>query len=175
MSRIIVGALACGLFAAGIGVGYAARHTIEPASYQGRAKPDAAKALLDAALVQAGPKGSWERIGVARVWYLAGHKAEAEAIFAPLLGAKADDSDIWRIARVYREAGEWSKAKALFERYLASNPEDEKGLAEVGAYHLLEGDREAAERLFARSFAITDEVWATIAAGGAYLGVQPQE
>ncbi len=174
MNPRITAALAAGLFIAGVGVGYAAQKLV-PALYHGKAPPEAARALLEAAREQAGDEGSWERIGIGRIHYLAGQKAEAQAIFDSLLGGDADDSDVYRIARVYREAGEWAKAKPLFDRYLAANPKDEKALAEVGAFYLLNGDREGAERLFDRSFAVTSEVWATIAAAGAYLGVAPQE
>ena len=61
-----------------------------------------------------------------------------------------------------------------FDRFLLRNPKDEQGLAEVGAHYLLNGDRETAEKLFARSFAHPN-VWATLAAAGAYAGVAPQE
>ncbi len=174
MNRRIAAVLAAGLFIAGAGVGYAAQK-LAPALYHGKAAPDAARALLEAAREQAGDDGSWELIGIARIHYLAGQKAEGQAIFDSLLAGDADDSDVFRIARVYREAGEWAKAKPLFDRYLSTNPEDEKALAEVGAFYLLNGDRAGAERLFDRSFAVTSEVWATIAAAGAYLGVAPQE
>jgi len=165
--------IATGLFVAGIGVGYAAQK-LAPALYHGKPAPDAARALLAAAREQAND-GSWELIGIGRLHYLGGQKAEGQAIFDALLAGDHEDSDVYRIARVYREAGEWAKAKPLFDRYLAANPDDEKGLAEVGAFYLLNGDRETAESLFDRSFSITPEVWATIAAAGAYLGVAPQE
>src|SRR3546814_168877 len=57
----------------------------------------------DLALEQA-EDGSWERIGVARVYYLGGFKAEGQAIFDEVLAGKHDDGDAYRIARVYREA-----------------------------------------------------------------------
>ena len=174
MKPRIATALAAGLFVAGIGVGYAAQK-LAPSLYHGKAAPEAARALLEAARVQAGDEGSWELIAIGRIHYLGGQKAEGQAIFDRLLAGDHEDSDVYRIARVYREAGEWAKAKPLFDRYLAANPKDEKGLAEVGALYLLNGDREGAERLFDRSFAITPEVWATIPAAGAYLGVAPQE
>jgi tetratricopeptide (TPR) repeat protein len=136
-------------------------------------KPEAGKALLQHALVQAG-KGSWERIAVGRVYYLGGMKSEGQAIFDQVL-AKPDPSDLFRIARVYREAGEWSKAKPLFDKALQENPEDEKGLAEVGAYYLASGDRATAEALFDRSFKVGAELWATVSAAAAYMGVAPQE
>jgi predicted Zn-dependent protease len=77
---------------------------------------------------------------------------------------------------VYQEAGEWDRAKALFERYLVAEPDNEKGLAEIGAYYLLHGDRARAEQLFDHSFRVSpDELWATIAAADAYLNVKPEE
>lgn len=174
MRKGIAAAMVATVFVAGIGAGYAARIGPTPPMYHGKDQQEAAKALLDVALVQAG-KGSWERIGVGRVYYLGGFKAEGQQIFDALLAGKPDPGDVFRIARVYREAGEWDKAKALFDAYLIDNPREPKDLAEVGAYTLLAGDREGAERLFDRSFAADgDEVWATVHAAGAYLGVAPQ-
>ena len=83
--------------------------------------------------------------------------------------------DYFRIARVYREAGEWPKAKEYFDRYVKQNPKDDKGLAEVGAYYLMNGDRETAEQLFERSFKLESEMWSTESAAAGYLGVDPQE
>ena len=83
---------------------------------------------------------------------------------------------MYRIARVYQEAGEWDRAKSLFDRYFASNPDDAKGLAEVGAYYLLHGDRARAEQMFDRAFqADPNEVWVTVGAADGYLGVKPEE
>jgi predicted Zn-dependent protease len=176
MKHAIAVALAAALFAAGTGIATAAPKPRADASmYHGKEANEAGRALLDVALKQAG-KGSWERIGVGRAYYLGGFKAEGQAIFDALLDGKHEDSDVYRIARVYQEAGEWDRAKPLFDRYLASNPDDEKGLAEVGAYYLLHGDRARAEQLFDRSFqASPDEVWATLAAADAYLNVKPEE
>jgi tetratricopeptide (TPR) repeat protein len=165
--------IAAVLFVFGIAIGYAARH-VEPSLFRGKDKKVAGKALLEEARVQAG-KGSWERIAVGRVYYLAGMKSEGQAIFDEVMSKKPESSDIFRVARVYREAGEWKKAKDLFDRYVQENPKDEKGLAEVGAWYLLNGDRETAEQLFERSFKRESEMWATVAAAGAYLGVKPQE
>ncbi len=173
MKKHIATIAAIGLFAAGFGLGNAGQK-IAASSYQDKPKQEAARVLLDIARVQAG-KGSWERIAVGRVYYLGGYKAEGQAIFDSVLGSRHQGSDVFRIARVYREAGDWAKAKPLFDRYVASHPKDEKEMAEVGAYYLLEGDRTTAEGLFARSFAIADELWATLSAAGAYLGVAPQE
>lgn len=147
---------------------------IQPDAYTGKLKQEAARTLLDAALLQAG-KGSWERIAVGRVYYLGGMKADGQAIFDAILGGKHESSDLFRIARVYAEAGEWTKAKPLFDRYVSENPKDEKELAEIGAWYLRAGDRDEAERLFARSFSIEPELWATVAAAAGYLGVTPQD
>jgi tetratricopeptide (TPR) repeat protein len=171
-TRIAAG-LAAGLFLAGIGVGYAAQK-VSATLYHGKSKEDAAKALVTVALEQAGD-GSWERIAVGRILYLGGSKSEGKAVFDQLLSGKHADSDEFRIARVYREAGEWTRAKPLFDKYAAEHPKDEKELAEIGAYYLMNGDRATAENLFDRSFAVTSELWATVAAAGAYLGVAPQE
>ena len=176
MRKAIAAAMAALVFVAGAGLGYAARKAPPPgaAMYRGQDGQDAARALLAAALAQAG-KGSWERIAVGRVYYLGGLKADGQRIFDGVLAGRHEASDLYRIARVYREAGEWDKAKPLFDRYLADNPGEAKALAEVGGYYLLQGDRDSAERLFDRSFAADgDELWATLHAAGAYLNLPPQ-
>lgn len=164
------------VFVCGIALGaFAAKKGIDASLYEGRDKKEAGKALLEAAKQQAG-KGSWERIGVGRVYYLAGMKAEGQAIFDDVTSKKPEPSDWWRIGRVYWEAGEWDKAREAFETSLAKNPKDDKGLAELGTYYLLKGNREKAEELFAKSFAIeSGEVWNTGMIAGGYLGVKPQE
>lgn len=176
MERTIAAALAATLFIVGAGsVEAAQKPRAEVSMYHGKDAVEAGRALLDIALKQAG-KGSWERIGVGRAYYLGGFKAEGQAIFDALLNGKHEDSDVYRIARVYQEAGEWDKAKALFDRYFASNPDDAKGLAEVGAFYLLHGDRDRAEQMFDRAFeADPNEVWVTVGAADAYLGVKPEE
>lgn len=164
--------IAVALFVAGMGVGYAAK-PVDPSSYRSLSKEDAARALLREAMVQT-DNGSWERIAVGRVYYLGGMKQEGQAIFDEVLTEK-DASDRLRVARVYAEAGEWALAKPLFDEAIQMEPKDEQWLAEVGAYYLLNGDRETAEALFERSFKRDTELWATVSAAGAYLGVKPQE
>jgi tetratricopeptide (TPR) repeat protein len=166
-------ALALSLFVFGVAVGYAAKKAA-PSAYRSKSKQEAAKALLETAKTQAG-NGSWERIAIGRVYYLGGMKPEGEAIFQSVLAKKPESSDLFRIARVYREAGEWPKAKELFDRYVKANPKDDKGLAEVGAYYMMNGDRATAEDLFDRSFKLESELWATVSAAGAYVDVAPQE
>ncbi len=175
MRKGMTAAAAAILFVGGIGVGYTAKPGPAPAMYHNKSNQEAAGPLLDVARVQA-EDGSWERIGVARAYYLGGRRAEGQAIFDDILAGNHEDSDAYRIARVYREAGEWDKAKPMFDRYVASNPEEATGLAEIGAYYLLAGDRNTAERLFDRSFAAErDNLWATLHVAGAYLGVEPQQ
>jgi len=170
-------AIAAAIFVAGAGVGYTAQKQQKTAAemYHAKGNQDAAKALLAVAKIQAG-KGSWEQIAVGRVYYLGGFKAEGQAIFDALLNGKHEDSDVFRIARVYSEAGEWDKAKPLFDRYFTTSDDDGTGLAEVGAMYLLNGDRANAEQLFDRSVAIeSNDLWATLHMAGAYLNVRPQE
>jgi tetratricopeptide (TPR) repeat protein len=164
------------VFTLGIGVGaFAAKKGVDSTLYRGKAKQEAGKDLLALARTQAG-KGSWERIGVGRVYYLGGMKAEGQAIFDEVTAKKPEPTDWWRIGRVYWEAGEWDKARAAFEKSLTKNPNDDKGLAELGAYYLLKGDREKAEELFDKSLSIeSGEMWNTAAMASGYLGVKPQE
>lgn len=163
------------VFLAGAGIGFAAGRKPTQDLYHGKSPKEAAAALADVAIAQAGKNGSWERIGIGRAYYLGGMKAEGEALFNPLLSGKRDDGDLYRIARVYAEAGDWDKAKPLFEDYLSRNPEEENDLAEVGAYFLLNGDRARAEELFDRALAVNDdEVWVSINMAAGYLGVRPQ-
>jgi tetratricopeptide (TPR) repeat protein len=155
-------------------IGSASQQRIDPSAFRGKDTQEAARALLEQAKIQAG-RGSWERIAVGRAYYLGGMKPEGQAIFDEVLKTRPAASDILRIGRVYREANEWPRAKELFDRYVKENPRDEQDLAEIGAYYLLAGDRDAAEALFEQSFKIDAEVWATVAAAGAYLGVVPQQ
>ncbi|GAB3347331.1 hypothetical protein GCM10027430_06760 [Lysobacter tyrosinilyticus] len=170
-------ATAAVLFVTGIGVGYSAQKLRpEPTSYREKSPQDAAKTMLSLALVQSGKNGSWERIGAGRVYYLGGMKAEGQAVFDAVLNGKHEDSDVYRIARVYAEAGDWDKAKPMFEGFLAKNPDDARGFAEVGANYLLQGDRATAERMFDRAVELeNNDPWMSEHIAGAYLGVRPQE
>lgn len=142
--------------------------------YAGKAPDAAAKALLDAAMSQT-EGGSWERIGIARVLYLAGRKSDAQAIFDQVLAGKHDAGDVYRIARVYAEARDWSRAKPMFEQFVAMGDYDEKELSEIGAYYLLNGDRATAESYFQKSIQRDPKnTWASMRMAGAYLGVAPQ-
>ncbi|GAA5070734.1 tetratricopeptide repeat protein [Lysobacter panacisoli] len=177
MSKYIVTAMTAALLAISAGTVQAAKKEdrVAVATYHGKSKQDAARELLTIAREQAG-KGSWEQIAVGRVYYLGGFKAEGQAIFDAILAGKHEDSDVYRIARVYSEAGEWAKAGPLFQRYIQATDDDATGLAEVGALYLLTGDRDTAEKLFDRSVEIEPEdLWSTLHMAGAYLNVKPQE
>jgi tetratricopeptide (TPR) repeat protein len=176
MKTGMVAAAVAVLMVAGIGASEAKGKVAPTATsmYQGQDPQAAAKALLDVAMTQA-EGGSWERIGIGRVLYLGGHKAEGESIFNTVLGGKADAGDVYRVARVYAEAHDWAKAKPLFDRFLAMGDFDEKELSEIGAYYMLNGDRATAESYFQR--AVQREpasTWSTVRMAGAYLGVTPQ-
>jgi len=157
---------------AGVAVGKAAKD-VEPGLWEDRSPEDAARALLDKALVQA-EDGSWERIAVGRVHYLAGNTERGQAIFDEYLGGRGEPSDRLRIARVYIEAGEWDKAEPLLERVVADAPKDADWLAEAGAYYNLNGERDKAEALFRRSFEReSSSLWNTLRAAASYSGVAP--
>lgn len=164
------------VFLLGVTAGFAAKKGIDPAIYSGKSKQEAARALLEVAKQQAG-KGSWERLGVARAYYVGGMKAEGQEIIDSVTSnKKVEGSDWLRVGRIYYAANEWDKAKAAFEKALQLDGKQDKWLAEIGGYYLLKGDRAKAEELFNRSFAIeSGEVWNTANIAGAYLGVQPIE
>lgn len=169
-------ALATAIFLAGAALGAFASSKVKvDASYwSGKTPAQSADALLAAARTLAGD-GSYENIAVARVLYLSGHKAEGQAILDRVLAGKVKDGDLIRAARLYRDAGEWERAKPLFDRVVAMAPKDEDWLAEIGADYLLAGDRARAEELFARSFAQDpSNLSNTLTAAGAYLGIAPQ-
>jgi tetratricopeptide (TPR) repeat protein len=142
--------------------------------YEGKTPQEAADKLLLIGYEQAG-KGSWQRLKIARVYYLGGQKDRAEEIFDVIRAGEKDDAgDLIRIGRIYYEAGEWEKAKELFDRVLEIKPKDADWLAEIGAYYNLQGDRDRAEQLFLRSFLQDDDDEKTAAyAAGSYLGVVP--
>jgi len=163
------------VFVLGITVGaFAKAKKLDPNTYRGKSKNEAASALLSIAEIQA-EKGSWEQLCVGRVYYAGGMKSEGQAIFDRVTSKKkAEDSDWMRVGRAYYDAGDWEKAKEAFEKTLAKNPTDGPWLAEIGAYYNLKGDRKTAEDLFDRSFAVeSGEVWQTANIAGSYLGVEP--
>jgi tetratricopeptide (TPR) repeat protein len=162
-SCFVLGVFATLLWAGSKGVG--------PSAYHGKDPKEAGLSLLAMAEIQAG-RGSWERIGVGRVYYLSGDKAKGQALFDEV-AKKADREDWERIAKVYEEAGEWDKAEPIFRR-LNADTKDADVLALAGAFYNLHGNRQRAEELFDQAFAKEpDGVWNTLNAAGSYLGVMP--
>src|SRR5260221_3705816 len=100
--KIRVALIAVPFFCLGIATGYAGQKKLDAALFRGKSVAEGGKALLDTALVQA-DGGSWERIAVGRVHYLGGAKQQGQAIFDDVLGKKHKASDLFRVARVYRE------------------------------------------------------------------------
>lgn len=147
---------------------------IDPSTYRGKSKNDAAKALMELAKAQAG-KGSWENLAVARGYYLGGMKSDGAAIIDAVTSAKkVEGSDWMRIGEIYYDANEWQKAKDAFEQAMKLDPKNASFYAEAGAFHNLKGDRAKAEELFDKAFQRqSDEVWRTVDVAGSYLGIPP--
>ena len=179
MKRLAIVAIGIGCFASGVLVGPLLAQT-RPAGFsidemKVKEPKDAASFLLEGALRLA-ENGSWERIAVARAWYLGGDKAKGQAILDQVTTSRGVESSDWfRVGRVYAEAGEWEKAVTAFDRALEMKPGDDSGRIEYGALANLNKDRARAERLFADAFRKNPrEFWHWVAAGGSYLGVRPQ-
>jgi len=180
MKKGLVVALAAGCLALGVGIGVFARSKAD--SYPGLSvmsgKPakEAGMAALQEAEVLAGNQGSWEQLGVARVYYLSGDKAKGQSIIDRVAAGKVQTSDWQRIGQIYADAGENAKAEDYFQRALASDPKDDTGRAEIGAWYIRNGQRAKGEELFAQAFAKhPDELWHYLRAAEAFLGVPPQK
>jgi tetratricopeptide (TPR) repeat protein len=158
-------------FAAGVAV-FAAATKFDPAILNGD-KKEVAGRLLKEAETLAG-KGSWERIAVGRVHYLAGRKDQGKALFDAVLAGKPEWTDYTRIATVYAMAGEWDKAKDLFGKAQALKPMAGRLLAESGAWHQLKGDKDKAKELFTAALnADPNDFWDRITIAAALEGQEP--
>jgi tetratricopeptide (TPR) repeat protein len=170
----LAAALAVGCLAIGMGVGYAAKEK-PPGMELLRGKPPkeaAAAALQEAEKLAAG--GSWELLGVARVYYLSGDKAKGQALIDQVTGSKPKGSDWQRVGEIYAEAGENARAEENFQKALAVDPKDDTGRSEVGAWYIRQGQRDKGEALFEQAFARNPgELWHYVRAAEAYLGVPP--
>lgn len=153
---------------------FARGKAIDPATYRGKSKTDAAKALLELAKTQAG-KGSWENLAVARTSYIGGMKSDGQAIIDAVTSSKkVEGSDWMRVGEIYYDANEWQKARDAFDQAMRMEPKNASFFAEAGAFYNLKGDRAKAEELFDKAFALqSDEVWRTVDIAGSYLGVSP--
>jgi len=176
MKSSLAAALAAASLLLGVGVGYAAKEKgagMEP--MRGKPPKEAALAALQEAEKVAGT-GSWELLGVARVYYLSGDKAKGQALIDRVLGGKAEASDQQRAGEIYAEAGENASAEALFQKVIAADTKakDDTGRAEIGAWYIRIGQRERGEALLAQAMARNpNETWHYVRAAEAYLGVPP--
>ena len=176
MRRVAV-SVAVAAFVLGIaaGLAIAAKKTFDTTVFIGKDKKEATAALLAVAKEQAG-KGSWENLAVARIHYLAGDKAAAQAIIDAVFAGKVEEEDWMRLGKIYVDAGEYDKAFEAFGKALDLDPKDAENYAKVGAFYNLRGQREKAEELFARAFEIKpDELWVTVTVAASYAGVRPQD
>jgi tetratricopeptide (TPR) repeat protein len=138
---------------------------------RGKPPQEAAAAALVEAERLAG-SGTWERIAVARVYYLSGDKAHGQALIDKVMSGKTDHGDWQRIGQVYADAGDNDKAAQYFQRALASDPDDDTGQAEIGAWYIRIGQRDQGEALLAKALAKNpDEVWHYVRAAEAFLNV----
>ena len=174
MRRAVIAIALLSSFAAGVATTLAAKKAFDPnAHYAGKDPKAAAAALLTTAETLTSA-GSWERIGVGRVYYLSGDKAKGQELFNLATSKKTEASDLYRMATVYAMAKEWDKAKPLFEKAIAMNPSDDTSIVEAAAWFNLNGERARAEELFSKSFAKNpDELWHYVNAAGSYLGQAP--
>jgi len=162
-------------FALGSIVGLAASAAavrFDPASLSGDRK-EVSSRLLKEAETLAG-KGSWERIAVGRVHYLAGRKDQGKAFFDSVLAGKPEASDYTRIATIYAMAGEWDRARELYDKALAAKPGSSRILVEAGAWHNLKGDRNRAKELFTAALtADPGDFWDRITIAASYEEQEP--
>jgi tetratricopeptide (TPR) repeat protein len=169
-SRVVITALACLLV--GFGIGLAAKQKPAGVSvFQGKAPKDAGQAAL-AEAERLAENGSWEQIGVGRVYYLSGNKAKGQELFDRVTGKKPEGSDWQRIGDIYAEAGENAKAEACYQKALAANQKDDTGQSEIGSWYVRTGHREKGEELFAKALDRNpDDMWHYVRMAEAYLGV----
>ena len=177
MKRTAVIYIAAGVFCAGTALGYAAKETGGGAAvFKGKPAKEGAYAALGEAEKLAG-RGSWELIGVGRVYYLSGDTAKGQAIFDRVLAGKPEGSDYQRIADVYAEAKENAKAEEYYHKLLAADTKgkDDTGLAEIGAFYIRIGQREKGEELLTKALSRNpNENWHYVRAAEALLGVPPK-
>src|SRR5437588_12190273 len=104
MKTGLAAALAAGCLVFGVGIGLAAKEK-PPGMEIMRGKPakEAGLAALQEAEKLAG-NGSWELLGVARVYYLSGNKAKGQALIDQVLNVKPKGSDRQRAAENYADA-----------------------------------------------------------------------
>jgi tetratricopeptide (TPR) repeat protein len=175
MNKITTAALAAACLMLGFSVGYAAKVKGPGMTLiAGKPAKEAGLAALQEAERRAG-SGSWELIGVARVYYLSGDKAKGQALIDKVMSGENGSSDWFRIGQLYAEAGDNAKAEYFMRKAIDSDPKDDTGQAELGAWYVRTGQREKGEELLTKAFARNgDEFWHYVRAAEAYLGVAPK-
>jgi tetratricopeptide (TPR) repeat protein len=176
MKNNLAAAAAAGCLVCGFGIGIAAKETPPGMSvFLGKPAKEAGLSALQEAEKLAGD-GSWELLGVARVYYLSGDKARGQAIIDRVLTVKAKGNDWQRAGEIYAAAGETKKAEDAFQRTLDADPKvkDDTGRAEIGAWYIRTGQRGKGEQLLSQAFLRNPaEVWHYVRAAEAYLEVPP--
>src|SRR6266545_582014 len=125
--------------------------SLTSASFEGKSAAEAAAAMLSVAETQAG-SGTWELIGVGRIYYLSGDKTKGQALFDKATSLKSGPAEWRRIGKVYAEAREFDKAETALQKAVAAKSED-TSLAELAAMLNLNGKRSLAEETFKQSIA----------------------
>ena len=176
MKTGLAAALAAGCLVFGVGIGLAAKEK-PPGMEIMRGKPakEAGLAALQEAEKLAG-NGSWELLGVARVYYLSGNKAKGQALIDQVLNVKPKGTDWQRAGEIYADGGEAQKAEENFQKMLSADPKekDDTGRAEIGAWYIRTGRRDKGEELLSQALARNPgELWHYVRAAEAYLGVPP--
>jgi len=176
MHRIALAGAAAACLSLGAGIGYAAKENgAGVAAFKGKPAKDGAYAALAEAEKLSGD-GSWELIGVGRVYYLSGDKEKGQALLDRVLNSKKVASSDWqRIGDVYAEAGENARAEELYQKVLAADAKDDTGQAEIGAFYIRTGQRDKGEELFAKALGRKpNENWHYVRAAEALLNVRPK-
>jgi tetratricopeptide (TPR) repeat protein len=177
MRKALLIACSAGCFGLGLALGLAAKDARLPGinAVQGKPPKEAAQSALGVATTLA-KQGTWERLAIARVYYLALDKPRGQQLIDEVLaGKKLKGTDFQRAGQIYDEAGEHDRAEQMFTRALAMDSGDDTGQAEIGAWYIRRGEREKGEALLTQAFAKNpDELWHYVRAAEAYLNLAPR-
>ena len=156
----------------GTSIGYAAKEKPPGvAVMQNKPPAEAGRASLQEAETLAG-NGSWELLGVARVYYLSGNKTKGQELVDRVLKGGPANTDWQRLGQLYADANEPAKADEYFTKAVEAMPKDDTGQAEMAAWYVRQGQRAKGEALFARALARNPgEVWHYVRAAEAFLDV----
>ncbi len=155
----------------GTSIGYAAKEPPPGVAVMANKPPaEAGLASLQAAEKLAGD-GSWELLGVARVYFLIGNKAKGQELVDRVLKDPAD-TDWQLLGQLYADVGEPAKADQYFTKAVAALPKDDIGQAEMAATYIRLGMRAKGEALFVKAATRNPgEVWHYVRVSEAFLNV----